>query len=116
VRLRQVLVNIIRNGCEASGEELPKIAVHIYKPGNNYKIEIHNSGKQIDNETMQKIFQPFFTTKAKGSGLGLAICKKIMEAHKGSILIGKSGKEGYATCVTVEWVPKEQIYGQNIDS
>jgi len=55
-------------------------------------IEISDTGKGIPQEILPKLFNPFFTTKDDGNGLGLAICKKIVQLHKGDILV-KSQKD-----------------------
>jgi len=49
---------------------------------------------------MEKIFTPFFTTKAKGMGMGLAICKKFVESHGGSIEI--ESEEGIGSTLTIK--------------
>lgn len=48
----------------------------------------------ISEENLQKLFKPFFTTKSKGTGLGLAICKRLVEAHGGSIIVESSVGKG----------------------
>jgi two-component system NtrC family sensor kinase len=53
----------------------------------------------MDEETRRRLFEPFYTTKEKGTGLGMAISKKIVELHKGDLLI--SSKEGEGTTATV---------------
>jgi signal transduction histidine kinase len=50
-------------------------------------IEISDSGAGIAPEKMDRIFQPFFTTKKKGSGLGLAISRRLIEQHGGEIAV-----------------------------
>ena len=54
---------------------------------NDLVIEIKDTGEGISKENISKVFSPLFTTKAKGQGLGLAVCKRIVEAHDGSITV-----------------------------
>ncbi len=105
-RLKQVFANIIKNGVEAACDSGPKIAIKLSVKNGLVSVCVHNSGNAIDNDTAQKLFRPFFTTKPKGTGLGLALCRKIMLAHDGNIEITKSELEGFDTCVTVSWVSK----------
>tara|TARA_B100000959_G_scaffold286282_1_gene364236 strand:- start:1764 stop:3635 length:1872 start_codon:yes stop_codon:yes gene_type:complete len=89
--MEQVLINIITNSGHAmkgiaGGKELIlKIAAsHV---SNNIIIEINDNGSGMDEKTLDKIFNPFFTTKdvGKGTGLGLSICRGIVEQHRGTI-------------------------------
>jgi signal transduction histidine kinase len=50
-------------------------------------LEVTDSGKGIEEEALEKIFIPFFTTKQKGSGIGLSLSKQIMRRHKGNIQV-----------------------------
>ncbi|SHE81391.1 PAS/PAC sensor signal transduction histidine kinase [Marinitoga hydrogenitolerans DSM 16785] len=89
-RVKQVLINLIKNAIEATNE---KNYVYI-KTGieNEYVFfQIENNGKPIPEDEQNKIFSPFFTTKVQGTGLGLPICKKIIEEeHKGKLYLVKS--------------------------
>jgi signal transduction histidine kinase len=54
------------------------------------EIAIRDSGAGIPPDAREKIFQPFFTTKAMGTGLGLAVVKRIVEGHGGTIVLADS--------------------------
>jgi len=97
IQLRQVFENIIENALDAMphGGEL-KIATtfvagHSFKGGNEpsicdaSEIRISDTGSGIAKEDLEKVFQPFFTKKAKGTGLGLALVKKVMDMHRGEV-------------------------------
>lgn len=90
-RIHQALTNIIKNAIQASPKGTVKI--RIQKEGLYIKISVEDSGKGIDPEEFDKIFEPFYTKKEGGFGLGLAIVKIIIEAHKGEI-IAKNGDRG----------------------
>ena len=90
-QIRQVLVNLFTNSAQAmpqggrievATEALPSAAAAC--------IRIHNQGPGIPVEVRHRLFEALFTTKAKGSGLGLALCRRIMEAHGGSIQLAPS--------------------------
>lgn len=89
-RIKQVLINLIKNAIEATNENN---YINI-KTGieNDYAFfQIENNGEPIPYEEQSKIFSPFFTTKVQGTGLGLPICKKIIEEeHKGKLYLVKS--------------------------
>jgi two-component system sensor histidine kinase HydH len=70
------------------------------------KIEIKDTGSGIKSEDLNKIFNPYFTTKTKGTGLGLAIVHKIIEAHRGDIKIRSISEQGTAFTIVI---PIKQI-------
>ena len=86
--LSQVIINILNNAMEAL-EEIPekrkiRVSVTISKQ-NNTIIRISNNGPPIPEETLEKIFIPFFTTKEQGSGIGLSLSRQILRLHQGHI-------------------------------
>jgi two-component system NtrC family sensor kinase len=93
VHLRQVILNIAKNGIEAMPEGGSLGIVSGRQEGRVF-VQISDSGEGIPQEVMEKIFEPFFSTKSKGSGLGLAISQKIMEAHQGEITIDSELHQG----------------------
>jgi nitrogen fixation/metabolism regulation signal transduction histidine kinase len=89
-RLRQVLHNLIKNGLEAKPINNKITISTFYQTNNGYKcieIRIQDQGPGIAKELIDKIFEPYITTKQKGTGLGLAIVKKIIEEHNGTVWI-----------------------------
>jgi nitrogen fixation/metabolism regulation signal transduction histidine kinase len=90
--LRQALLNLLRNGVEAIGEEQSErwVEVSSYlerdKMGKQWVlVEIADSGPGIPLADLQRIFIPFFTTKATGHGVGLALAHRVIAEHGGSI-------------------------------
>ncbi|QSE96569.1 sensor histidine kinase [Fulvivirga lutea] len=85
--IEQVLINLLKNALEAV-KDIPDATVtmqnYITADGRN-SITITDNGPGIDQNTLENIFVPFFTTKKEGSGIGLSLSKQIMRAHKGSI-------------------------------
>ena len=101
--LSQVIINLLKNACEAlllENVEIPKLSVSLYKEQNTVKIEITNNGPGIPAEIREQIFVPFFTTKEDGSGVGLSLSKQIMLKMNGDILLNSS-KEKYTTFTIV---------------
>jgi len=89
-RLRQVLHNLIKNGLEAKPINNQITISTNYQTNNGYnciEIRIQDQGPGIAKELIDKIFEPYITTKQKGTGLGLAIVKKIIEEHNGTVWI-----------------------------
>lgn len=92
-KLEQVLWNLCLNAAQASkaGDSI-NLDVSNYDGGIN--IAIRDQGVGIPRESLEKIFQPFFSTRSHGSGLGLAISKKIIELHKGELKIESELNKG----------------------
>lgn len=65
------------------------------------EVAIEDSGSGIPEADLPRVFEPFYTTRAKGTGLGLAICKQIAEAHGGAISVARTGPEGTTILVTL---------------
>jgi PAS domain S-box-containing protein len=91
--LRQVFLNIAKNGLEAMPEGGTLTIVTGRQAGRVF-VQVSDTGEGIPPEVMGKIFQPFFSTKSKGSGLGLAISQQIIEAHRGEITIESEPHKG----------------------
>ncbi len=97
VSIRQVLHNLIKNALEAiDSKGQIEISLHRVQKNNADFIEIalYDDGPGIKEDQIEKIFEPYVTTKAKGTGLGLAIVKKIIEEHGGAIWVDTSRKVG----------------------
>jgi signal transduction histidine kinase len=81
--LRLALLNLMRNGAEAIPEE--KTGRRVYVRVSGAVIEVQDTGTGIPLADLQKIFIPFFTTKAKGHGVGLALTHRIITQHGGTL-------------------------------
>jgi len=84
--LKQVFLNILLNAIQATPEDRA-ITANCRNEGQSALIEISDEGPGIEAENIEKIFDPFFSTKEKGTGLGLAISAKIVQAHGGTIKV-----------------------------
>ena len=92
--LRQILNNFIKNSVNALENSKYKfIKVRIKKQNKHYLFEWEDSGEGIPKDKLDKIFNPFYTTKSSGNGLGLAICKKLLEEMNYDLnVVSKVGK------------------------
>ena len=82
-QLQQLLINLIANGAEASGDRPAAVSVGWSLDGAELLVEVIDDGPGLANPA--NLFVPFFTTKPKGSGIGLVLCRQIAEAHGGSL-------------------------------
>lgn len=87
-RLRQVVHNLLRNAEEAV-QQVADAQIVLMTESNDqeFHLTVTDNGPGIQENILNRIFEPYMTTKAKGTGLGLAIVKKIVEEHGGNILI-----------------------------
>lgn len=92
--LKRVIINLVKNAYEAMPSEGGKIVLRLYQQQQHAFIEVEDNGYGIPEEDRPNIFVPNFSTKSSGTGLGLAICKKIVEAHRGSISFASVEGEG----------------------
>jgi two-component system sensor histidine kinase HydH len=91
--LRQTLLNLILNGLQAMPEG-GTLTMKANTSNGNCLISVTDTGIGIAPENRRRIFEPYFTTKAKGSGLGLAIARRIIEAHGGTITVLSETDQG----------------------
>jgi PAS domain S-box-containing protein len=88
VQLQQVVLNLILNAVEAMGsveERQRMLSVVTEQKAADVLIAVHDSGPGIDPEHLQRVFEPFYTTKESGIGMGLSICRSIIDAHGGRL-------------------------------
>ena len=88
MQLQQVFLNLLLNSLDAMPHGGQFAVDTLYDVlDDSIRIDIRDTGKGIEPGMMDKIFQPFFTTKSKGTGLGLAICKQLIVQHGGAIAV-----------------------------
>lgn len=100
LQVQQVLVNLLVNGIHAI-DSVPadhrKLSISVEAYGADTTVfAVHDTGCGINSETLQSLFQPFFTTKADGMGMGLTIARSIVERHGGRIWA--ESQPGQHTC------------------
>ena len=102
-RLKQVFINILKNAIEAKdvNKDNMYINVKLEDNPNNIKIIIEDNGIGMDNETLNKMSEMFFTTKKRGSGLGVSLSKEIIEQHGGTLVYNSVKGKGTRVTVTL---------------
>ncbi|RJR26423.1 MAG: GHKL domain-containing protein [Desulfobacteraceae bacterium] len=101
--LYRAFLNILANALQAMEQTKKMLSIELSDANDHYLITIQDSGCGIKRENLDKIFNPFFSTKDKGSGLGLSIVRNIIESHNGTIEIEST--EGMGTAVKMK-LPK----------
>ncbi|WP_350301881.1 ATP-binding protein [Peribacillus frigoritolerans] len=97
-QLKQVILNIAKNGFEAM-EVGKKLRIQIHHENEWAKIRIIDTGQGLNEKDIDKVFDPFYTSKKEGTGLGLFVCKRIIESFNGTIKFSSKPQNG--TTVTI---------------
>jgi PAS domain S-box-containing protein len=96
-QLRRVLLNVVNNALEAMEGTRGELRVTTSREGRDVVIAVVDQGHGI--EDVERVFEPYYTTKPKGTGLGLAIARQIVEEHHGRILV--ESRPGQGTTVRI---------------
>ncbi len=103
--IKEALVNLLDNAIDAmpGGGQLRISAIPVTSPVKGsvgeVLMEVEDTGGGMEEEDLAKLFTPFFTKKEKGTGLGLVICKRIIEAHDGTINV--HSRKGFGTKIAI---------------
>ena len=92
-QLRQVFLNLFRNAREAMVDG-GTLAVRVARDGAQAVVTVADSGPGLSAEVRGRLFEPFFSTKARGTGIGLSLSRQIVEAHGGTIGLDESAPRG----------------------
>jgi PAS domain S-box-containing protein len=108
-QLQQVIINLIMNSIDAMediAERRREILVQSNLSENRQiTLTVRDSGVGVDPGQIEKLFQPFFTTKPKGLGMGLSISRSIIEAHDGNLIMSSDGRTGTTVQVILPLAP-----------
>ncbi len=88
--LARVFVNLVQNAHEAASAGV-RIRLAASRVGDRVAVVVQDDGPGVPEPVRSRLFEPYFTTKTSGTGLGLAICRRLAEAHGGSIRMDRSG-------------------------
>ena len=94
-RLRQVVHNLLQNALDAQVDQpAPRIDIRTENRDDMFWLSIADQGTGFPAAMIDRVFEPYVTTKPKGTGLGLAIVKKIIDEHGGKVHIENSAPTG----------------------
>jgi signal transduction histidine kinase len=99
-QLAQVFTNLLLNAAQACKPRGGAIECAVCATDSATRIEVIDTGAGMSPESLQRAFEPFFTTRTRGTGLGLSICRRVVEAHGGMISI--ESRLGSGTRVAIE--------------
>jgi two-component system, LuxR family, sensor kinase FixL len=98
VELRQLILNLLLNAMDAVSSVSPSeraVAVESeVTPARTVHVAVEDSGDGVPHNAIERVFEPFYTTKSNGMGMGLSIAKSIVESHHGSIWVSRSTRRG----------------------
>ncbi len=97
-RLRQVIWNLVLNAAQATPER-GTIRISLSPWGEGWALDVADDGVGIPMDQIERIFDPFYTTRSGGTGLGLANVERIVRAHNGEVSV--QSEEGKGTCFTL---------------
>jgi signal transduction histidine kinase len=97
--LERLFLNLLRNAAQALGPQ-GRASVGLEVAGGIATVSIVDNGPGIPKDDLERVFEPFFSTRAEGTGLGLAIARQIASAHGGELTI--ASEEGHGTEVRVK--------------
>jgi signal transduction histidine kinase len=102
--MRAVLMNLISNAVQAMTNGGGHLRVVTQVDGGNARLSIGDNGSGMSSEQLQRVFEPFYTTRSQGLGLGMAYAQKIVEQHGGTVKI--ESHPGIGTTIAIE-LPSE---------
>jgi two-component system, LuxR family, sensor kinase FixL len=111
VQIQLVLLNLIRNACESMSAVTPtnrRIEIVVNENEEAVCISVLDRGVGIGTDLLDKVFDPFYTTKKDGIGLGLAISRSIIAAHGGRLWATTRAESGSAFHLTLPAIPGEK--------
>jgi len=103
-QVKQVFHNLLDNALDAGGRPVVisiRCSAAEIAGGPAVRVAVRDSGPGFAAEQRSRLFEPFYTTKARGTGLGLNICRRIVEAHGGTIAAGENTTGGAEVVVTL---------------
>ncbi|MBX6331682.1 MAG: HAMP domain-containing protein [Gemmatimonadaceae bacterium] len=101
MQIGQVLLNLLTNGVQAMTPQGGRLTIRARADGARVRIDVIDTGPGISAETLPKIFEPLFTTKARGIGLGLSVARTLATANDGTLTVASRAGEGATFTLTL---------------
>ncbi len=100
-QMKQVFINVIKNAIEAMPNG-GSVSVNIRPEDDHHiSISIMDEGMGIEKERIDRLGEPFYSTKEKGTGLGLMVCQQIIHSHRGKIIFNSKPEKGTTVMITL---------------
>lgn len=113
-KLKRAFVNMIKNALDAMPDG-GTLTITSESDEDHVKISFRDTGFGMSTETIRRLWTPLFTTKAKGMGFGLPICRRVVEAHGGSIKVESRTGKGTTFTIIIPIEPKtKEEGGENV--
>jgi signal transduction histidine kinase len=114
VQLQQVILNLLLNASDAMAEvddrpRMLRVETGLDDEG-GVKLAVRDSGMGVDPRAIEKLFEPFYTTKAHGMGVGLSICRSIIESHAGRLWAMANDGPGATFSFCIPYAPHDRTY------
>jgi len=109
--ISRVLINLVKNASESVEEDqdlIINITTQYLVSDGIVRLSVQDNGEGFDEAVIERVFEPYVTTKVKGSGLGMAIVQNIIEQHNGRIFAGNVEPHGAIVTIEFDYVQLEE--------
>jgi PAS domain S-box-containing protein len=116
-QIQQVVLNLLMNACDAvqaNERPLRRVSLRTVSRGNRMVVEVTDRGRGLSEDELERVFEPFYTTKHDGMGLGLSICRSIVNAHGGTLDAVRNAENGMTFAATFPLWPQDYLAGQQL--
>lgn len=113
IQVQQVVLNLVMNACDAMRQRPPprQVIVRATAEDGAIRVTVEDHGSGVDAGDLERIFDPFHTSKREGLGLGLSVCRTIVIAHQGEIWAESEGA-GRGTAVSFRLPTVHRLHAQ----
>lgn len=101
-QIKQVILNIVQNALQACEAKTGAVTLELAETDHHVEIIVSDTGCGMTEAQIDRMFQPFYTTKATGTGLGMSISKRIVEEHGGKIKVTSQVEVGTTVCIELK--------------